>query len=67
MTYGGALPNSGPEIVERTFRDICDYVGINLVKVYGVCTDEYMPVEKNTDALREVYEIGKNICKDMKA
>lgn len=61
MTYGGALPNSGPELVERTFRDISDYIGCDLVKVYGVCTDEYMPVEQNIEALKEVYEIGRNI------
>lgn len=61
MTYGGAMPNSGPELVERTFRDIFDYIDIDLVKVYGVCTDEYIPVEENVVALREVYEIGASI------
>lgn len=61
MTYGGALPNSGPELVERTFRDICEYIECELVKVYGVCTDEYMPVEQNADALKEVYEIGRAV------
>ena len=61
MTYGGSLPNSGPELVERTFRDIFEYTEWELVKVYGTCTDEYMPVEQNTEALKQVYEIGKNI------
>lgn len=61
MTYGGALPNSGPELVEKTFRDICEYIGSNLAGVYGVCTDEYMPVAQNKEALSEVYELGKKI------
>ena len=61
MTYGGSLPNSGAELVERTFRDIFEYVKWELVKVYGACTDEYMPVEQNVKALKEVYEIGKSI------
>lgn len=61
MTYGGALPNSGPELVERTFKDICEYIEVELVNVYGVCTDDYIPVEENTEALKDVYELGKNI------
>jgi len=61
MTYGGSLPNSGSELVERTFRDIFEYIKWELVKVYGACTDEYMPVKQNTEALKEVYEIGRSI------
>jgi multimeric flavodoxin WrbA len=61
MTYGSALPNSGVELVERTFRDIFKYLEGKFVKAYGACTDEYMPVEKNTKALKEIYEIGRNI------
>jgi len=61
MTYGDPLPNSGPELVERTFRDICEYIEWELVKVYGACTDNYMPVEQNAEALKEVYEIGRSI------
>jgi len=61
MTYGGSLPNSGAKLVERTFRDIFKYIGWELIKVYGACTDEYMPVEQNAEALKEVYEIGKSI------
>lgn len=61
MTYGGALPNSGPGLVEKTFKDICDYIDVELVKVYGVCTDENITVDGNTQVLKDVYEIGKNI------
>lgn len=58
MTYGGELPNKGPELVKATFEEICDYKEMKLVDVYGVCTDDYMPVADNTDALKEVYELG---------
>ena len=61
MTHGGSLPNSGAELVERTFRDIFEYLEGKFVKTYGVCTDDYKPVEQNTEALKEVYEIGRNI------
>lgn len=61
MTYGGALPNSGPDLVEKTFRDIFEYVECEVVRVYGVCTDEYMPVQQNIEALKEVYEIGRQV------
>lgn len=61
MTYGSALPNSGPELLERTFKDICEYIELELINVYGACTDDYLPVEENTEALKDVYEIGRNI------
>lgn len=61
LTYGGALPNSGPVLVEKTFKEIFDYIGIDLVKTYGACTDEYIQVKDNDKALKDVYEMGKNI------
>lgn len=61
MTYGGALPNLGPELAEKSLREICDYLKMDVVQVYGVCTDEYMPVAENEEALKEVYELGKKI------
>ena len=61
MTYGSALPNSGPELIERTFRDICEYVELEFAGVYGACTDDYVPVEENTEALKDAFEIGRNI------
>lgn len=61
MTYGGAMPNSGPELTEKMFKDIFDYVGIELLGVYGVCTDENVPVKDNTLALEEIYKIGKEL------
>lgn len=58
MTYGGEMPNKGPELVKTTFEEICDYKDMKLVDVYGVCTDDYMPVVENTEALKDVYEMG---------
>lgn len=63
MSYGGALPNSGPELVEKTISAICAYTGIKLMKVFGVCTDEYMPASQNETALKEIYSIGFSIKK----
>lgn len=61
LTYGGAHPNSGPLLVEKTFKEIFDYIGIDLVKTYGACTDEYIPVKDNSKALKDVHEMGRNI------
>lgn len=61
MTYGGELPNKGPELVKTSFEEICDYKEMKLIDVYGVCTDEYIPVAKNTQALRDVYEMGSKL------
>ncbi|HYE82393.1 MAG TPA: flavodoxin family protein [Clostridia bacterium] len=58
MTYGGELPNNGPELVKTAFEEICEYKEMELVHVYGVCTDDYMPVAENTEALKAVYEMG---------
>lgn len=63
MTYGGEAPNLGPELTKKTFEEIFDYVGIEYLGSYGVCTDDYMPVKENTKALEEIYTIGKNIIK----
>ncbi|MGE5633315.1 MAG: flavodoxin family protein [Caulobacteraceae bacterium] len=61
MTYGGELPNKGPELVKTTFEEICDYKEMKLIDVYGVCTDDYMPVAENTKALKDVYEMGLRV------
>ena len=59
LTYGGELPNSGPDLVEKTFRDICEFTGINFIGVCGACTDEYMPVAENKKAQEQAYALGK--------
>ncbi|MHB1394166.1 MAG: hypothetical protein ACYCYE_14065 [Clostridia bacterium] len=61
MTYGGELPNKGPELVKTMFEEICEYKNMDLVDVYGVCTEDYMPVAENTEALGDVYEMGLKV------
>lgn len=58
MTYGGELPNSGPERVELNFREICEYIGVSVADVLGVCTGS-VQVKDNEKALRKAYELGK--------
>lgn len=59
MTYGGELPNSGPEIVEKSFRESAEYLGMKVLGVLGVCSCK--PVNENEDALKKAYQIGKAI------
>lgn len=59
MTYGGELPNSGPEIVERSIRESSDYLGMNVQCVLGICSSK--PVSSNKEALSKAYELGKQI------
>lgn len=60
MTYGGALPNSGPERVELNFKEICDYMKISVAGVLGVCTEK-IEVSNNEQALKEAYNLGRNV------
>lgn len=60
-TYGGALPNEGPRLVEQTFREICGHMGMKLQCSYGVCTGEGTALSENSSQLKEVYELGFNI------
>lgn len=62
MTYGGELPNSGPETTEALFNEICDYIKVEAAGVLGVCT-ETIPVSKNDKALQDGYSFGKNLVK----
>lgn len=57
MTYGGALPNEGPKIVEFTISEICKYLKMELAAVYGVCTEEG-DVSQNSKFLSEAYNLG---------
>lgn len=59
MTYGGELPNSGPEIVEKSLRESLDYLGIKVLDVLSVCSEK--PVKDNEEALSGALNCGKNI------
>lgn len=60
MTYGGPLPNSGPETVEALFREVCQYLKVDLVGVLGICTGE-METIQNTRHWSEAYDFGKHL------
>lgn len=62
MTYGGELPNSGPETTEALFNEICDYIKVEASGVLGVCT-ETLPVSKNSKALKDAYNFGRDLVK----
>lgn len=61
MTYGGELPNSGPETTEALFREICEYIKADAVAVMGVCT-ETVEVKDNKKALDEAFELGRRLA-----
>ncbi len=58
MTYGGELPNSGPETTEKLFIEICDYLKMNAAGVMGVCTGS-IPVSENKKALADAFRLGE--------
>ena len=58
MTYEGELPNSGPETVEKLFKEVCEYLNVGVAGVLGVCTGE-VEVSKNLEALKKAYEFGE--------
>lgn len=60
MTYGGESPNNGPELIEKTFREICDWLRIELINVLGVYTGD-CHVKDNPKALENSYKIGKSL------
>ncbi len=62
MTYGGELPNSGPETVEKLFSEICGYIKMDDAGTLGVCT-ETVPVSQNEKALRDGFSFGAGLVK----
>ncbi len=62
MTYGGELPNSGPETTEALFREICGYLKMDAAGVLGVCT-ETVHVKDNQKALDAGFQLGLSLVK----
>ncbi|WP_024822705.1 MULTISPECIES: flavodoxin family protein [Aminobacterium] len=60
MTYGGELPNLGPELVEKMYVDICDWLEMDFGGVVGACS-ELLPVAQNQDALNEAFSLGASV------
>lgn len=61
ITYGMALPNTGPEMVESMFKEIWDHFKVDFAQIYSTCTEQYLPVAENKEAQEAVYELGKVI------
>lgn len=62
MTYGGELPNSGPETTAALFNEICAYLKMEAAGVLGVCT-ETETVSENKKALEDGFNFGRNLVK----
>ena len=60
MTYGGELPNSGPETTEALFLEICDYLKLKAAGVMGVCSGN-VEVKDNSQALNDAFDFGASL------
>jgi multimeric flavodoxin WrbA len=60
MTYDGADPNSGAQLLQETMEEIMDYLKIEIVCTYGVCTGKTQ-VRDNPEALSKAYEYGSRL------
>ncbi|WP_432664970.1 flavodoxin family protein [Wukongibacter baidiensis] len=60
-TYGGEDEvSSGAINLVNIMKNITDYAGIEFIQKYGVSTADY-PTSKNEKALKEVYDLGKEL------
>lgn len=66
MTYGGELPNNGPCLVENTFKEISNFLSMDFLYSYGVCTGNGISAKDNTDALKQVFKLGCKLESDIK-
>lgn len=57
MTYEGENPNSGAELMENTFRDICEYLEIHFAGTLGISTGS-IPASENAEKLEEAFNAG---------
>jgi multimeric flavodoxin WrbA len=60
MTYGGEDPNSGPRLIEQTFRDICEFLDMQFCDSIGVCSGT-TPVRDNKRALERAFLSGASL------
>ena len=60
LTYGGADPNSGVDIVKRMFTEITGFTGMRFEEVYGVCSGE-IEVENNLTAANRARYFGATL------
>ena len=56
----GSDPNSGAKLVVNAFKDIAEYLNMEIAGVLGVCSGE-VSVEKNDEALKKAFELGSTL------
>ena len=61
MTYDGADPNSGAQLLNQTMEKIMAYLKIEIVLSHGVCTGT-TPMKQNDIALRKAFDLGKALA-----
>lgn len=59
-TYEDADPNSGADIIKKMFHNICDYLGMDFIQYYGVCSAK-VSVQDNSKAKDDIYQLGKTV------
>ena len=60
MTYGGEDPNTGAQILEKSMKEIMEYLDMEIACIYGVCTGT-TPMASNDKALQKAYALGKQL------
>jgi len=56
MTYGGEDANSGAVIEEKSMREICDFVSMELSVSFKMCSA--LSADKRDETLEKVYNLG---------
>ena len=60
MTYDGADPNSGAQLLDQTMTKIMDYLEMDFTLSHGVCTGS-VRMKDNEKALAQAYNLGKQL------
>lgn len=60
ITYGGEDPNSGPSLIEQTFRDICDFLGMEFIGSLAAYSG-VTPIRDNPFVLEEAFHRGASL------
>lgn len=64
MTYAGKEPHSGAEIIKKMFNEICQYLEMDFVQSYGVCTGE-VSVQDNPKQESYVFKLANEFISNI--
>lgn len=59
MTYGGEDPNSGALLLEKSLREVCEFLAMDFAGSFGLCSEN--PSEQNDKLIEEAYKLGKKL------